>query len=231
MQAVLFDLDGTILDIDLSAFLDKYFSALSATVATLVPTDRVESAMRAIGEATEAMMRPHTGETNRDVFHREFRALSGVDLYEDWEPFERFYREEFPRLGDGYGPSPGAPEALAAAEACGLKIAIATNPIFPREAVEHRMGWAQVDPARVHVITSYETMHACKPHPAYFRETAEMLGVPTSECLMVGDDPVLDMAAGDVGMQTFFVGAGDSPHVTYAGDLAGVASLLLRVCN
>jgi FMN phosphatase YigB (HAD superfamily) len=230
VKAVLFDLDGTLLDIDLSAFLDRYFAALSETVASLVPPDRVASAMQAISQSTEAMMRPHPGLTNKDVFHREFLELASIDLDTQWSPFQSFYDQRFPSLGNGYGPCEGAHEALAAAEECGLQVAIATNPIFPLAAVEHRLSWAGIDARRAHVVTTYETMHSCKPHPDYFRETAAMLGTATHECLMVGDDPVLDMAAADVGMQTYFVGAGPA-HATYTGDLAGVASLLRRVCD
>jgi len=231
MQAILFDLDGTLLDIDLSQFLDRYFGALAETVATLVAAENVESAMRAISESTEAMMVPHPGHTNREVFHRRFRALAGVDLDETWQSFHRFYEERFPRLGDGYGPVEGAHEALGAARECGLKIAVATNPIFPKRAVEHRLSWAGVAPSQVDLITSYETMHACKPHAAYFKETALMLGVEPAQCLMVGDDPILDMAAADVGMDTYYVGPSSTVHATYTGDLTGVASLLHRLCT
>jgi ribonucleotide monophosphatase NagD (HAD superfamily) len=46
---------------------------------------------------------------------------------------------------------------------------------------------------------------------------------------MVGDDPVLDMAAADIGMKTFFVGCGPSAEADWHGNLSDVRSLLLSV--
>lgn len=230
MRAVLFDLDGTLLDIDLGRFLGRYFTALSKTFAEILSPDQVEPAMAALNSGTEAMMRPHPGLTNYEAFWQEVATHVGLDPEAHAAPLEQFYEEVFPSLSDGYGPATGSAEALAAARECGLKIAIATNPIFPRRAVEHRMSWAGIDHTAVDAITSYETMHSCKPHASYFKETAEMIGVSPIDCMMVGDDPVLDMAATDVGMQTFYVGDGTPAHYSYKGSLTEVANLLPRLC-
>ena len=227
MRGILLDLDGTLLDIDLSSFLGRYFDALSRTLLSLgTQIDSADEAQRAVHVATEAMMRPHTGLTNREVFNAEFKAVTGIDLNDHAEVFERFYAEEFPLMGDGYGPAPGAHELIGAALNAGLRIAIATNPIFPRQAVIHRMDWAGLDPTDFEVITSYETMEACKPHGAYFTQTAHALGVEPQECLMVGDDRVLDLAAADVGMRTYYVGNHSDACADFHGDLVALARLL-----
>lgn len=227
LRGILFDLDGTLLDIDLSSFLGRYFAALSKTLTSLkgaaIPGD---AAIRAVHVATESMMRPHAGLTNREVFDAEFARLTGIALSEHREVFEHFYAEEFPLLGDGYGPTSGAHDVVAAARAAGLKIALATNPIFPRQAVIHRMDWAGLDHASFDVVTSYEAMEACKPHGPYFLQTARALGIDPRECLMVGDDRVLDLAAADVGMRTYYVGHHPDTTADYAGDLYSLTRLL-----
>ncbi|MDP2180952.1 MAG: HAD family hydrolase [Actinomycetota bacterium] len=231
MRGVLFDLDGTLLDIDLEGFLGRYFRALSSVVAPLVDSPEDEQrAMRAVMESTNAMMRPHPGVTNHDIFHDEYRRLTGLDLREHWQLFEDFYENEFPLLGDGYGPRDGARTVLEAAKGCHLGIAIATNPIFPLRAVEHRLAWAGLEGSLADVVTSYESMHACKPHPDYFRETAAQLGLDPRDCLMVGDDSVLDMSAADVGMSTFYVGDAEDVQADYHGTLLEAADLIMRVC-
>ena len=68
------------------------------------------------------------------------------------------------------------------------------------------MDWAGVRDLPVHLVTSYENMHATKPDPGYFAETAALLGVDPHDALMVGDDRQLDLAAADIGMRTFYVG-------------------------
>ena len=126
-------------------------------------------------------------------------------------------------------PAPGLRAAVRCALDLGLKVAIATNPIFPRSAIIERMRWAEVADLPFHVVTSYENMHAAKPHPAYFSETAALLGVTPSEALMVGDDRVLDMCAADVGMRTYYVGHGVAPAVDFVGTLEELTDLMPRL--
>lgn len=228
MRATLFDLDGTLLDIDLPAFLERYFAALSEVIGGLIGQDAVAPGMDALLRATRTMSEPHDGRTNRDVFGEEFLALCGIDLDRDAALFDAFYEDVFPALGAGIGPVPGAREAVDAAIASGMRVAVATNPIFPLRAIEHRIAWAGLDDVPFDLVTSFENMTATKPHAAYYRQIAGLLGVDTRECLMVGDDPVLDLAAADVGMLTYYVGDGVT-SADFHGDLARLAKLIPRL--
>jgi FMN phosphatase YigB (HAD superfamily) len=94
-------------------------------------------------------------------------------------------------------------------------MAVATNPVFPRTAVEQRLDWAGV-PARefpYDLITTYENMHATKAHPAYYREILSRLNRKPGECLMVGDDRQRDIepAAGE-GIPVFWVHSDAPPN-------------------
>ena len=233
LRGVLFDLDGTLLDIDLEAFLGAYFGALGPVLVDALPGVADEQAgLGAVLDATRAMALPHPGRTNRDAFNERIAELTGADLaLEEYAlPFERFYAETFPELRGVIGPKEGARAAVEAALELGFSVAIATNPIFPAAAIHERMRWAGVDDLPVNVVTTYEIMHAAKPHAAYFAETASMLGLEPSECLMVGDDQVLDMSAADSGMKTFYVGPGEA-IADFHGDLLELASVLTRVAR
>jgi FMN phosphatase YigB (HAD superfamily) len=231
---VLFDLDGTLLDIDIDRFLEDYFGALGPVVAHVIgtPSD-APAGLRAVLDATSAMMAAHPDLTNRQVFNAHFRDATGVDLDLDEFalPFERFYAHVFPTLRKGLGPRDGAREALLTAAGLGMQVAIATNPIFPADAIRERMRWANVADVPVDAVTTYEVMHATKPHPAYFSETAAMLDVDPRDCLMVGDDRVLDMGAADIGMRTFYVGLPPTPPADYCGDLRDLGALLRRLAS
>lgn len=234
LTGVLFDLDGTLLDIDIDGFLGDYFGALGPVVAGVLG-DGVDPAvgLRAVIESTSAMVESHPGRTNQSVFNERFEGLTGVnlDLEEYALPFERFYAEVFPTLRKTIGPRDGGREAVQTALDLGLRVAIATNPIFPLSAIRERMRWADVDDLEVQAVTSYESMHATKPLLAYFSETAELIGAATHGCLMVGDDRVLDMGAADIGMRTFYVGAAPVPASDYAGDLRDLIALLPRLVS
>jgi len=234
LSAVLFDLDGTLLDIELDSFLRDYFAVLGPVVAEVLghePSD--QTGLRAVVSATECMTGAHVGQTNRDAFNAEFERITGVDLNTPRHEvvFNRFYTETFPTLRAEIGPRTGAIEAVEAALRLGLKVAIATNPIFPLSAVEERMRWAGLEGLGVHAVTAYENMHATKPHAAYYLQTAEMLGVDPRACLMVGDDRVLDMSAADIGMRTFYVGNGPTPACDWSGTLVELAGLLTRLSD
>jgi FMN phosphatase YigB (HAD superfamily) len=210
IKAVLFDLDGTLLDIDLNRFLSEYFAVLGPAISELTASRLSPSAaLQAVLASTEAMNAPHTPRTNQSVFEERFEQLTGIDLAAGSAPrvLERFYRETFPGLRHTSGPTPYAAQAVSAARDRGLRTALATNPIFPLAAIRERARWAGLELAWFDHVTSYETSTACKPRSEYFSEIALLLGVDTDQCLMVGDDPALDLPARDVGMEVLLVGA------------------------
>lgn len=229
VRAILFDLDGTLLDLDLGGFLKRYFAALDEASAPLAAAHPPGEFMASLHRAVGRMMEPHPGETNEQTFYRELLETTGVDLRLHWPLYERFYRDVFPSLAGTSGPASGAREVVMTAFELGLKVAIATNPIFPRVAVEHRLAWAGLADLEFDAITTYEAMVACKPHADYYRQTAAMLGVSPAECMMVGDDRALDMPAADVGMRTFYVGDDALATADMRGSLAELEELLPRI--
>ena len=70
----------------------------------------------------------------------------------------------------------------------GYRVAIATDPLFPRKAVYHRIRSAGLAPERFELVSSFETFHFTKSHPAYFAEVLGRLGWPNEPVLMVGND-------------------------------------------
>ncbi|MRS11590.1 MAG: HAD family phosphatase [Actinobacteria bacterium] len=230
IRAILLDLDGTLLDLDLRAFLDRYFAALDLASAPLAArASDPASFMRSLHDAVGAMMQPHPGAVNRDVFYRHLLEHTGIDLAFEWQVYERFYAEVFPTLRDTAKPAAGARRVVTVAAELGLKTAVATNPIFPRIAIDHRIAWAGLDDLAFGAVTSYEEMAACKPHADYFRQTADMLDVAPEDCIMVGDDRVLDMSAADVGMGTYYVGDDADAPADMRGSLDELADLLPRL--
>ena len=225
LRGILFDLDGTLLDLDPDAFLRRYFAALTSATAPHFPGVDL---MQAVLASTSAMQRPHPGMTNKQAFDHDILERTGIDMDADWGVFEEFYREVFPTLGNGYGPVVGAHEAIAQARALGLRVAVATQPIFPLAAIRHRLAWAGLADVAFDAVTTYETMFACKPSAAYFQQTAAMIRCEPGECLMVGDDRGMDMPASAVGMRTFYVGDDACAPADHRGTMADLSALLRR---
>jgi len=206
LRAVLLDLDDTLIDNPMDTFIPAYFAALEAFVSGVVePGVFIEELLR----ATRAMDgNQGSGPTNEEVFAAAFYPRLGVPR-EQMEPLlERFYREAFPGLEPLIGKRPAAPKIIEWAHSRGLQVVIATNPLFPRTAIEQRMAWGDVGVDRFdfELVTSYENCHATKSHPAYFSEIVENLGRGPAECLMVGDNWGWDVAcAAKAGVPAFWI--------------------------
>lgn len=230
MKAVFFDLDGTLLNLNLDTFLPRYFSGLSNKVAHLVDGDMFHANLM---KATKAMINnTDPSQTNEEVFDAVFFDHKSFQRDVMYPIFEDFYNNDFQELGHEYGPVPGSHALLNKAQEMGMDLVLATNPLFPLKAIEERMRWAGILDYPFAMITSYELMHACKPHREYYEEILTRLQLKPQECLMIGNDPLEDMVAGELGITTYLaldhVVQRDeelpSPH--YAGLLKEATSLL-----
>ncbi|GMA50206.1 hydrolase [Alicyclobacillus contaminans] len=203
LRALLFDLDGTLLPLDLDEFLKGYFRALVPSVAHVVDTATIVSQ---ITEATEEMIRNEdANHTNEQVFRMAFFGKSGLSEETVWPAFEAFYETAFASLRALTQPTSIAREICQTAYRKGYRLVLATNPIFPQTAVRQRMEWAGIGDIPFHLVTTMEDMHFCKPNPKYYMEIAERLDVSPEECMMIGNDVQEDGVAGKIGMQTFLV--------------------------
>lgn len=200
LKAVLFDLDGTLLPIDTGAFMEEYLKEIAAAVAPVTEPNRF---LEGLLSSTRAMLVDRNPElTNEQVFWAHFRPLF-KDCMEELEPvIEDFYATKFSRLKRAVSTSPHARRAVQAAVDRDMRIVLATNPVFPEIAIRERMDWAGVGDLPWELVTSYEEMHFCKPHPEYYREIAERLQLQPRECLVVGNDATEDLAAAVTGMYT-----------------------------
>ncbi len=142
LRALLLDLDDTLIDNPMDTFLPAYFQALKDFVGDVVPPKLFIAELLA---ATRCMTHNDgSGPSNEEVFAEAFYAGLGVARV-DVEPLlERFYAEAFPELRSLTGPRDAAPRIIRWAQTRGLQVVIATNPLFPRTAIEQRMDWGGV---------------------------------------------------------------------------------------
>jgi len=201
---LLLDLDGTLLDIEVSFFLGPMVEAMHGLFQDVLDMDRFRKGL--FGGTKTIMVEPRSdGETNLDGFNRAFSHLTGMDIPDIVQRFQRFYKEVFPTL-KGYGsPISGASDFLAMAAEEGYTLCLATNPIFPTSAVLERLRWSGVDSDYFTFIPGLENMSTCKPNLEYFLDLASRLDVDPSGCLMVGNDVQQDLPASQAGMGTFLV--------------------------
>lgn len=202
-RAICFDLDGTLLPMDLDAFMNSYFNAIYDFVAA---AGRDAGAfMEGFRAGIRAMAGHDDGRTNADAYWDAFCPfVEGTRA--EWESFlEEFYAGPFGDLGAAVQPNPAAAAALEALAAAGYPLALTTMPMFPEAAVRWRLRWAGVDPDLFARLTHYENSSTVKPNLLYYAENLAALGVEGADMLMVGNNTVEDLAFMDLGADGFLV--------------------------
>lgn len=203
IKTILFDLDGTLLPMDLHLFAKYYSGALFEKFVPLGYDQ--ESLIRGLRSSIKAMMINDGSKTNEEVFWESFCAGVGRDCRCDKPVFESFYANEFSVVKNSCQPTEKAKELIDFIKASGRQIILATNPMFPPVATKNRIGWAGLSTDDFVLITTYDNSHYCKPNPKYYVEIMEKLDLKPEECLMVGNNAEEDMIAETLGMKVFLL--------------------------
>lgn len=200
---VLFDLDGTLLPMEQETFAKAYIGGLAKAAEPYgyEPMTLTSSILA----GTAAMVKNDGEKSNEAVFWDALMKTYGEEVRKDIHIFDEFYRTDFQKIKDVCGFAPGAADAVKRIREKGLRVALATNPLFPIVATESRIRWAGLDPKDFDLFTTYETSRYCKPNLDYYRDVLAQLGVTPEECLMVGNDVEEDMIASQLGMNVFLL--------------------------
>ena len=202
-KAILFDMDGTLLPMDMDVFIRAYFYELAAKLTA--HGYKRDELVDGVWKGTGAMMKNDGEKSNEEVFWQTFEEYCGERVVKDRALFDAFYENDFESIRDVCGFDPTAAQAVEAAGESGAALVLASNPVFPLSAQKNRLRWAGVDPGKFCFITSYENCRFCKPDPRYYKDIADRLEVSPDDCLMIGNDVDEDMCASSLGMDVFLV--------------------------
>lgn len=200
LEAVLLDLDNTMIFYDEDAFYQRYFAKIIPYFADLIPPDQF---MDRMGRALKALTENPGNVPNSlyflDTFCFRYRARQPMV----WQRFLSFYEDEFDTIPVSVQTAPGLHAMLDRFTCWRLKLVVASNPVFPKIVQEKRLAWAGLAPDRFEMVTYMENMSFVKPSPSYYLQICDAIGVSPAACLMVGNDAINDMAAGHAGLRTF----------------------------
>lgn len=203
ITTVMFDLDGTLLPMDYDDFTKGYFKFLAAK---LMPHGyEPKSLIDSIWAGTKAMVMNDGTRSNEEAFWAKFATIHGEKGLIDRPLFEEFYSVDFQKAQAFCGFNPKAAEIVHFLKDHGIRVILATNPIFPSYATESRTRWAGLEPSDFELVTTYENIGWCKPNPEYYREILHRQNLTGEECIMVGNDVIEDLAAEKAGIKTFLI--------------------------
>ncbi len=195
-------MDNTLVLFDERKLFRQYFEDLYDHFSEFMSFEEFNTKMMS---ATGRMIDNDGSATNLEVFIREFSQNLRLSDTELWQRFDTYYSEQFDSLRKFAVPAPGATNVIRQLKNHGLKLVIATNPMFPEYIQKCRLNWANLDSALFEYITSVENSRYCKPSLRYYRSICSELELQPEECIMVGNDPVNDLAAGELGMMTYLI--------------------------
>lgn len=203
ITTVLFDLDGTLLPMNQNEFTEGFIGLMVKKVAPYgyEPKQFVD----AVWSGVRAMMANDGKKPNVDVHYDTIAKVYGDKIKNDKPLFDEYYANEFQGAKVFCGYNEKAAFSVKKLKEMGLRIALATNPLFPKIATEYRIRWAGLEPSDFELYTTYEDIGYGKPNPEYYREVLRRLNVAPQESIMVGNDVLEDMAASEIGMKVFLL--------------------------
>src|SRR5690554_2465650 len=203
IKTVLFDLDGTLLPIDLNDFEHVYFRGLASTFHDIVSAEKL---IHMINTSLQEMITNTEKITNEKVFMKKLHSFLNDEEIEEYENrFLAFYNDKFEHLKEVAKPNEQIQKAVHLLKKKGYELIVATNPMFPKIAIEKRIQWAGFSVNDFKYVTSFEKNHYCKPQIQYYQEILEVNGLDFKECLMVGNDTVEDLIASKIGIKTYLI--------------------------
>ena len=230
IKHILFDLDGTLLDMDQPFFTKEYFKAI--TKFSVEFGYNPQEFMEGLIAGDAAMQNNDGGLTNEQVFWQTFAKKTGRNITET-KCFNQFYEEVFDSLSFTCKPFNGIKEDIEKLKKQGYNFVIASNPRFPLLAMVKRLHWAGLSEDMFEYITSYETCNFSKPNPKYYSEVCDRLNYKPNECIMIGNDLVEDMSAEKMGMYVFYLDRnGKNANIEYPnGNFNDLLSYIEKLNN
>ena len=165
-RAVLFDLDGTLLD----------------SAPDMLATVNRMRADRGRGPMPLEGLRPHVSRGARAMSSAAFPDVAPERVPDLVPEFLAVYREE---LGRHSRPFDGIEAMLSRLEGAGTRWGIVTNkPEYLAREILPQLGWE----ARCAVLVGGDSLPERKPHPLPLLHAAEAIAIEPVDCVYVGDD-------------------------------------------
>ena len=206
------DLDQTLLARNDNIFILRSIDELCRSIQSM-PDGQCKSRMEA---AIKKMIHRDTiSQTLYEVFLSEFCDGNEQDRQKIAADLLHYYDTEYHAMQQYTSIIPEGIQFVKEAVRKNFKIVIATNPIYPLNALQQRVQWAGLADMmdKFLFITTMEDFHFTKPDPAYYVEILGRLAWPEdTRVVMIGDSLEMDIIpASRAGIPGYWLGDGLLP--------------------
>lgn len=204
---ILFDLDDTLLGNPMETFLPPYLHRLGQYLSEFISPNELPAAI--LNGTEEMINNVDPSRTLEECFDNYFYPFIGTEKEILEQKIIDFYKREFPKLAPLTNEIPHAASVIKELFRQEYKIVIATNPLFPKIAIDHRINWANlgIDTNDFEYVTNFEELHFTKPRPEFIAEILGKIGWPDEPVVMIGNEWEMDILPAEIlGIPTFFIG-------------------------
>ena len=205
ITTVLFDLDGTLLPMDQDVFVKEYFGRIAGKLAPqgYDPKKLVDTIWRGTG----AMVKNDGSMSNEEAFWKCYAGVYGQEKLKDKAIFDDFYLNDFANTKAFCGENCKAKEVFDYCKQKYGRVILASNPIFPKEAMEWRLKFAGLNPEEFDYISDYSNSHYSKPNSNFLKEILEKNNLKSGEVVYFGNSEIEDgKPAKELGIEVYMVG-------------------------
>ena len=203
-KLIMTDLDCTLLNMNQDLYIKKYVEE----IAKLFSEHGYDGKM--IAKATMAasmhMLKNDGSRTNKDAFEEGFRAVVKENADEIINIFPEVYGDRYDNIKSVTYVNEYAKEIVSLMREKAEYVVVATQPMFPAEAVIKRLSWTNLSADMFDYITVYDYSSYSKPNPEYYKEIMEKFSAKPEETLMIGNDVNEDiLPCNSINVDTFLV--------------------------
>ncbi len=203
-KLIMTDLDCTLLPMDQDKYIERYFEEIAKFFVEKGFDGKL--VVTATMKASYAMAKNNGSVTNAQAFESAFAQLLEDDADAVIELFDDIYGDRYDSIRDVAQYNDKAQLIANLMKDKASYAVVATQSMFPREAVKKRLNWTGVDINIFDYVTTYDSCHYCKPNPMYYQEIMDRYSVTAEQTLMIGNDITEDiLPCKELGVDTFLV--------------------------
>lgn len=203
IKNILFDLDGTLINIDQEGFNKEYMDGVAQFFAKY-GYDK-NNTIKLLWGAIMVIVNNDGKCTNEEVFCNYLEKNLNMNRETILKIFDEFTNSEYDLLKKYVKKVDLVTKAINLLKEKQYNLILATNAVFPYDIVKKRASWGNIDINDFSFVTNIDNMNYAKPNINYYKQILELNNLKAEECIMFGNDLIEDLAIEKLGIDCFII--------------------------
>jgi FMN phosphatase YigB (HAD superfamily) len=206
-KCFLFDMDGTVVNSNINAFLENYVKELFEIYKSTKPNEvkNFDEFKNAFEKSWFETKIKDEKDFNNEYFCKVLASELKADVTSVNQIFLLWNNDYSKKFGCYGFAMPYMEKAVKFLKEKGVKIGLATNPYFSREMINNRLSWGHLSISDFDFVSSWDIVHYAKPNLKFYDECCSLIGEEKENILFVGNDTVQDASCEKTGIDCFLI--------------------------